>query len=174
MKTGGTNVGAAVRGVLRILLSGLFTYAGISKMYDVRAFADSVASFHLLPDVLLPVAALTLPPLEIAAALLVLSVGRWRQAGVFCLLALLAIFTVALASALARGLPVDCGCFGTSHFDPLSPTKNLWLALGRDLVLGVAAGWLYADSVNLQRPSGQVPSCKATRPDSVGADGAMI
>ncbi len=135
-----------VRWVLRSLLSGLFIYAGAVKMRDAGAFADSVASFRLLPSVLVTPTTLTLPPLEVLAALLALTAGRWRRTGAFCLAVLLAVFVAALASALVRRLTVDCGCFGPDRLDMLTPTKNLWFALGRDAVLGVMAWWLYVES----------------------------
>lgn len=141
-------VGKAARWALRLLLSGLFLYAGTVKMRDSSAFAESVASFHLLPDVLVAPVVLGLPPLEIIAALLTLVGGRWRRVGAFALTVLLLVFTAAVASALVRGLQVDCGCFGPDRLDVLSPTKNLWFALGRDAVLVAIAGFLYADSMS--------------------------
>ncbi|MBE7159310.1 MAG: DoxX family membrane protein [Rhodospirillales bacterium] len=146
MTAGKRRAGQIVRWGLRLFLSGLFAYAGVVKMRDAQAFADSVASFRLLPNVLITPTALTLPPFELLAALLALSAGRWGRAGAFCLLTMLLIFTLALVSALARDLSVDCGCFGPDHLDLLSPTKNLWFALGRDLILATMAGVLYVDS----------------------------
>lgn len=130
----------------RLVLSGVFIYAGAMKMHDPHGFAENVASFHLLSEGLVTPVTLTLPPLEILAALLALSAGLWRRAGAFCLLALLIVFTAALASALARGLQVDCGCFGADRLDILSPTKNLWFALSRDVALLGLAWFLYTDS----------------------------
>lgn len=140
-------IGRGVRWALRLLLSGLFIYAGAVKMRDAHAFAESVASFRLLPDVLVVPVTLGLPPLEILAAGLALCTGRWRRVGALCLWALLLVFTAAVASALMRGLQVDCGCFGPERLDVLSPTKNLWFALGRDVVLAAVAGFLYVDGV---------------------------
>ena len=131
-----------------MLLSGLFAYAGAVKMRDAGAFAESVASFRLLPDVLIAPVALGLPPLEVLAALSALAGGRWGRAGAFALMILLLVFTAAVASALARGLPVDCGCFGPDRLDVLSPPKNLWFGLARDVALVAAAGFLYADRVD--------------------------
>lgn len=132
--------------LLRATISGIFIYAGAVKMRDPHAFAESVASFRLLPQILISPAALTLPPLEILAGIAALAGRNLRRAGAFCLLALLIVFLAALASAQARGLTVDCGCFGADKFDVLSPSKNLWIAQARDVALAVAAWVLYADS----------------------------
>ena len=134
--------------MLRLLLSGVFIYAGAAKICDPHAFSESIDSFRLLPTVLINLAAFTLPPLEILAGLLALLGGRLRRAGAFCLLAMLAIFLGALAQAQARGLSVDCGCFGADKFDVLSPTKNLWIAMARDVALGTAAWFLYVAARN--------------------------
>ena len=134
------------RWILRLALAGVFLYAGVAKMRDARAFAESLTSFKMLPEALITPVALALPPTEIFAAVLSVFRGKSRRLGAFCLLAMLAIFSAALASALVRGLQVNCGCFGADRFDVLSPTKNLWVALGRDAILGVVAGVLYADA----------------------------
>ena len=146
MTAGPSRSGRIVRWGLRLLLSGLFVYAGAAKIRDAAAFAESVASFRLLPDLFVMPVALTLPPLEILAGMFALAAGHWRRVGALGLLILLMTFTAALISALARGLQVDCGCFGPDHLDLLSPTKNLWFALFRDVVLGAVARLLYADS----------------------------
>lgn len=143
-----------IRWTLRLLLSGVFAYAGALKMRDASAFAESIASFRLLPDILVTPVALTLPPLEITAAMLALGADRWRRAGAFCLLVLLLIFTAVLSTALARGLQVDCGCFGPDRLDFLNPMRNLWLALGRDVALAVVAWFLYV-SVDTKNPPRQ-------------------
>ncbi len=138
--------GPAILWFLRLALSGIFIYAGASKLRDPSAFAESIASYQLLPAVLIDPAALTLPPLEIFAGVLALIDGRLRRIGAFGLLTMLAVFLVALASAQSRGLSIDCGCFGADKFDALASTKNLWIALLRDAVLLVTAGGLYVAS----------------------------
>ena len=134
--------------LLRLALSGVFIYAGALKLRDPHSFSESVASFRLLPPMLVNPVALTLPMLELFAAVMALGAGRWRRLGAFSLLALLVVFLLALATALARGINVDCGCFGADNFDVLAPSKNLWGAIGRDLALGASAWVLYAVARN--------------------------
>ena len=138
--------------VLRLGLSGVFVYAGALKVRDPYSFAESVASFRLLPVPLIDPAALTLPILEILAGLAALASGRWRRVGALGLLTLLTVFAAALATASARGLSVDCGCFGARGLDVLAPTKRHWVAIWRDLVLGAVAWVLYA--ANGSQPAG--------------------
>ena len=140
---------------LRLGLSGVFIYAGALKVLDTRSFAESVASFQLLPAPLIDPVALTLPMLEILAGVAALGGGRWRRVGAFGLLAMLAAFVLALTTARVRGLNVDCGCFGASALDALAPTKNHWPAILRDVVLGAVAWVLYlangADAAGVRR-----------------------
>jgi len=120
------------------IIGGVFIVAGALKLQDTQAFADSIASYQVLPRSLINPLALGLPPLEIFVGTLCL-VGWKRRPAVFLLMILTLIFSVALAQALGRGLEVDCGCFGGG---PPSLWKT-WTALGRDLLLVVLLGWMY-------------------------------
>lgn len=146
--------------LLRLTLSGVFVYAGLAKLHDPHVFSESIASFRLLPPALINLSTLTLPPMEILAGLLALTGGRLRRCGAFALLVMLAVFLVALAQAQARGLNVDCGCFGPDRFDALAPTKNLWFAMLRDAVLGAAAWLLYSAANDGDAPTTTDPTKK--------------
>ena len=126
---------------VRISLGGLFLYAGSAKIGSPQSFADSIASFRLLPVPLIDPAALGLPPLEILLGLWLISGWQRRQAA-FSTLALTGFFLLALASALVRGIPVDCGCFGTGG-DPLLGSAHTGVAVARDAGLSAAAAFLY-------------------------------
>jgi putative oxidoreductase len=115
--------------VLRLGLGGAFIYAGWVKALDPVGFADSIASFAVLPPVLISLFALTIPIFEIGAGSLVL-IGWPRRIGALALMVLTAVFCVALVQALARGLTVNCGCFG-----PSASTTNPWLDLARDVTI---------------------------------------
>ncbi len=109
----------------RLLLGGLFLYAGVLKAQDVTAFAGSVASYRILPYAWNFVAAAILPYVETIAGTLLLINQRVRPAA-FLLGILTLIFVVVLVSVLVRGLEIDCGCFNpAAHTTPLA-------ALGRD------------------------------------------
>lgn len=124
-----------------IAMAAIFTYAGIDKIRDPLSFADSVAGFAILPAVLINLLALGLPPFEIASGLMLL--GPWtRRVGALAVAVLSVIFFTALASALLRGLTLDCGCFGTGA--PSRP--RMWLELALDAVLFSAALFVYLRS----------------------------
>jgi putative oxidoreductase len=116
----------------RWYLGGLFVWASWHKLAVPHDFAIDIATYEILPLVLVNVAAITLPWVEIVAGLMLLSGTRIRAAALLVAAMMLA-FMVALAAALARGLDMSCGCFASqgAENDPIS-----WMTMLRDL------GWL--------------------------------
>jgi putative oxidoreductase len=119
---------------LRIALGGVFIYAGAIKLNDPLQFADNIALFSILPVSLINPLALSLPIFEILSGGL-LVVGWLRRPAALAVVVISVVFLGAIASALARGLTIDCGCFGGG----VPSRERMWLDLGRDLVLLAAA-----------------------------------
>lgn len=122
------------------MVGGIFVYAGLAKAGSEAAFADSVASFRLVPNVLIAPLALGLPPFEMLLGAWLIA-GCWRRTAALCAALASGVFLAALTSAALRGLTVDCGCFGSG-----SPAHPLRLAVGRDVLLLAATVALYADA----------------------------
>ncbi len=134
---------------LRLVLGGLFLYAGITKVRNPQAFADSIATFQVLPAGLINLVALSLPPFEILlGAMLVMG---WRlRAGFAGSFLLAAAFVLALGQGIARGLPLDCGCFGSGEPSVMSG----WFSLGRAFLLLLVSGCAFAGEVRQTGKSG--------------------
>lgn len=97
---------------LRLLLAYVFLAAGIPKFLDPATFVEQTANYDLVPS-LAPIIAVTLPPIEIAAAVaLLLGPRTWRQAATLVSFALMCVFTYAVYQAWRRGIDTECGCFG--------------------------------------------------------------
>jgi len=94
----------------RLVLGGLFLYAGLVKAGDVTAFARDVANYKILPYSWNYLVAATLPYIEFLAGLLLIANRRVRPAALVTG-GLTAVFMLILASVVARGLDIDCGCF---------------------------------------------------------------
>ncbi|RYD27572.1 MAG: DoxX family protein [Verrucomicrobiaceae bacterium] len=127
-----------VRTVLCWLCAAVFGLAAWGKLRDPLAFADSIADYRLMawgPGITL--LALGLPVFEMLLALLLVT-GRWNRAAVLGMTGLTLIFTVALISAAARGLNIDCGCSGGGWLPALSIP---WAIVRNTLLLGAGA-WL--------------------------------
>jgi len=103
----------AVLRVLRIALGVVVAWAALAKLSDLAAFSQQVHNFRILPIWSENLVAMTLPWVELVAALSLL-LGIRSRSGALVATGLLAVFTVAVALAVARGLDFQCGCFGTA------------------------------------------------------------
>jgi len=96
---------------LRVVLAGIFFYAGWIKVSDPTLFAIKVRNYELLSDPWVAFVAITLPWLEIICAVCIVS-RRFERGALMWVAGMLLVFLFGLISALARGLDIDCGCFG--------------------------------------------------------------
>ena len=123
-------------------LAVVFFYASVDKIREPLQFADSIGGFAILPLALINPFALSLPPFEVACGLLLLWPST-RRVGSLAVALVSIVFFAALASALLRGLTLDCGCFGVG-----APSRSrMWLELGLDILLFVGALFVYSRSI---------------------------
>jgi thiol-disulfide isomerase/thioredoxin len=100
----------------RLLLAGVFAVAGVAKLLDRDGTRSGVVAFGA-PRRLAGPLALALPLAELAVAFALLPVGS-AVLGAVGALALLTVFSGAIAFNLARGRTPDCHCFGRLHSEP--------------------------------------------------------
>jgi uncharacterized membrane protein YphA (DoxX/SURF4 family) len=126
-------VGPVRRGA-QVVLGLLFVYAALAKIVDVADLATEVHNFRLVPLWSEHLIAMTLPWIELLAGL-ALVLGTSPRAGAWVAGALLVVFTAGVIVAMARGLDINCGCFGTS-----TVTRVGWAKLGENVGMLVLAG----------------------------------
>jgi uncharacterized membrane protein YphA (DoxX/SURF4 family) len=97
--------------LFRLILGGLFVYAGVLKVLDPLDFAQSIRNYDLVGQSLSLAAAIVLPWLEILAGA-ALAAGIWKRASALVISGLLVFFILLTLVTILRGLDVDCGCFG--------------------------------------------------------------
>jgi putative oxidoreductase len=97
--------------VFRLVLGGLFVYAGVVKVLDPLDFAQNIRNYQLVGQSLSFLAAVILPCLEILAGAFLIA-GIWKRGASLVISGLLVFFIALTAVTMARGLDVDCGCFG--------------------------------------------------------------
>ncbi|MGD7787874.1 MauE/DoxX family redox-associated membrane protein [Propionibacteriaceae bacterium Y1700] len=97
--------------VVRLALAAVLIIAGALKVADPQQAVRAVAAYELLPAAITPIVGFALPWLEIALAALLLCGFLTRGAAVATGV-LMVVFIAGVASAWARGLSIDCGCFG--------------------------------------------------------------
>ena len=98
--------------LLRLVLGGMFVFAGGLKLADPAKFATAVGNYRLVPHSMIHLMAITLPGVELVAGGFLLA-GIWLRAAAGVITSLTLVFAVVILSALARGLNIECGCFGT-------------------------------------------------------------
>lgn len=120
----------------QIVVGALLAWAALAKLGDVPALARDVHQFRLVPVAGENLLAIVLPWIEMTAALSLL-VGFRARAGAVVAAGLMTVFTAAVAIALARGLSIECGCFGTASGWRVGTTKLL-MNVGILALAGVA------------------------------------
>jgi uncharacterized membrane protein YphA (DoxX/SURF4 family) len=122
------------------VLGGVFVVAGALKAVDPQSSVAAVSAYQLLPASLATIVGWGLPFAEIALGLLLLA-GIATRAVAAVAGMLLVIFIAGVVSAAARGLSIDCGCFGGGgQVDPGDTAYGTELV--RDVGLLLLAAWL--------------------------------
>lgn len=137
----------------RLILGVLLLVASLDKLFEPVSFAQAIANYRLLTDWAIPLAALTMPWLELVVGLS-LTLGCLTDSAALLATGLGLSFAAAQTSALVRGLDIECGCFGDS-------AHVSWTGLALDLAmagLGLLLLWLgpgrwALDSAFRQKPA---------------------
>jgi len=108
----------------RVILGIVFIFAAVSKADEPEGFAQSISNYKLLPLFLINFFAIILPWIELCAGLLLIF-GISVKENSAILTSLLVIFIIAIVISLARGLNIDCGCFGTVEGTKVGAQKVL-------------------------------------------------
>lgn len=127
--------------IARLILGGVLLAAGGLKIGNLQKSAMSVRAYELLPVWLANFFGYVLPWIEIGMGLLLIAGVAVSIVGLLGALTMFA-FVVAIAQAWARGLSIDCGCFGGGgQVDP-EDTKYLSTIL-RDIGFMLLGVYLY-------------------------------
>lgn len=136
----------------RLILGGVFVYAGVSKVVAPREFAEIVVSYHILSAKVAIYFAYVLPWVEIMLGiLLVLGLGVKKAA--LILSVLLIAFIGAVLIRHFNGLAVSCGCFSPKSSGPVS----IFLIIGRDAILLICGAYLVRGSYGGRQLTGNSP-----------------
>jgi uncharacterized membrane protein YphA (DoxX/SURF4 family) len=140
MQSSPLNFRRAIIWIGRLVLGGIFIYAGYSKAFlpnhnlwpffvlkfslsmNLSNFATQVEAFKMLPPWGVQFVANTLPFAEIALGLLVLFGWRLRIWAPILTLIMLGFFVVVTRAYLLH-MNINCGCFATP--EPIGPRKIL-------------------------------------------------
>ena len=122
--------------VVRLLVGGLFIVAGASKVGHFNDLASAIAGFRLLPEAAVGPLAVLLPFFEIGLGLYLIA-GLFTRTVAIIAAAQLVVYAAAIASAVIRHIPANCGCFG-----PQDTATADWPHVLADLALAAVCALL--------------------------------
>ncbi len=123
----------------RLVLGVTLLVAGLLKVTELDASVQSVRLYQLLPWELTSFVGVALPIVEVALGLLLIT-GTFTRLSAVLGSALMVAFIIGIASVWARGISIDCGCFGEGGAVEASQTQYP-LEIARDTGLLLAGAW---------------------------------
>lgn len=135
-----TGVLDGVGTVIRLGLAAVWLVSGGIKVSDPNQTFVAVQAYQVLPHGLVSPVAAAVPFLELALGVLLLVGLGTRLVAVVSGVVLVA-FIAAVAQSWARGLTIDCGCFGGGGQVAAGDTKYPQ-EIARDVGFLLLAGWL--------------------------------
>jgi uncharacterized membrane protein YphA (DoxX/SURF4 family) len=126
----------------RLGLAAVWIVSGALKAIDLDQTYVAVRAYDVLPTAAVEVVSAVLPFLELALGLLLLLGVGTRAVAVLSAVVLL-VFVAGVSQAWARGLSIDCGCFGGGG--AVAPGSTAYVQeLLRDTGFLLLAAWLIA------------------------------
>lgn len=124
----------------RLITGGVWIAAGGLKLLDPAASVRAVRAYQLLPEAIVPAVGYALPAIEVAVGLLLI-LGLFTRVAAVASAALFVLFIIGIISAWARGISIDCGCFGGGGAKEDAIKDYPW-EIARDLGLFALSAWL--------------------------------
>ncbi len=132
-----TKLGVGARWIVGIV----FVFAAVGKIVEPELFARSILRYQLIPVSAVNLVAILLPWIELFVGMALL-LGIRTKAAALIAGGLLVVFTVAIASAWARGLNIECGCF--TQAAAVSTVSLQKIAENVGLIVGAIVAYLTA------------------------------
>jgi uncharacterized membrane protein YphA (DoxX/SURF4 family) len=133
-------VRSALAVLARLVTGVVWIWAGAAKLTEPYAAVLAVRAYQILPPGIAELVGHLLPVLEIVVGVSLVLGVLTRGAAVVSALLFVA-FIIGISSAWARGLQIDCGCFGGGGFDPDAASRYPW-EIARDTALLLASVFL--------------------------------
>ena len=156
--TGRTRLLDLVGLVARLVLGGVLLYAGATKVLTPVGSARAVQAYQIFPFEVAQYIGYALPMVEIILGVLLI-LGLFTRTTAIIGTVLMVLFIAGIASAWARGLAIDCGCFGGGG--EVAPGETQYpRRIAEDVAFALCGVWLIVrprsllslDNTLLRRP----------------------
>jgi uncharacterized membrane protein YphA (DoxX/SURF4 family) len=125
----------------RLFLGVVLVYAGSVKVGHPLTSQRAVQAYQIFPFDLAGYIGLALPFVEIALGALLL-LGLFTRPVAIVSTLLMVAFIIGISQAWARGLSIDCGCFGGGG--TIAPSATAYpQEIARDTSFALAGAWLW-------------------------------
>jgi protein-disulfide isomerase len=124
--------------VVRLFLGAIWIWAAVPKLRSPRTFVQAVRAYDVTPEWLSKAIGYGLPVLEFAIGVLLI-LGIVVRMSAIASAALLVVFLIGVIQAAARGLKLECGCFGGGGE---TVQTHYTIEILRDIGLLILAGYL--------------------------------
>lgn len=143
--------------LLRLIIGGVYVYVAWNKLINPEEFAKAIKNYDMLPLQVINIIAITLPYIELFAGLFLIF-GFYKKGSSVILGMTLVVFIIALTSAYARGLNIDCGCGFTSTTQESYSKTDLLVRIFQDILMfiGVVIIYIFGDKKTETEPVQQI------------------
>ena len=125
--------------VLRLILGAIFIYASVNKLFHGEEFAKAIKNYEMLPLFTINFLAIILPYIEFVTGILLIT-GIYKKGSSAIAILSLVVFLIALTSAYARGLDINCGCFSLEN---TASKSDILTRIFEDLIMLIVAVVVY-------------------------------
>lgn len=124
---------------IRIILGAVFVYASVGKLFRPEDFAKAILRYEFLPIYFVNITAIVMPWIEFFTGILLI-LGIFKKASSMLASISLVLFLIALTSAFARGLDINCGCFS---LEETSSKGDIIYRIAEDILMLIGAVIVY-------------------------------
>jgi putative oxidoreductase len=136
---------------VQIALGVIFIVAALPKISDPPSFAHMIYNYKMIPWALINPMALIMPWTELLCGV-ALVLGIWKGTVRTIVAAMLFVFIAAIGYNLARGNPIDCGCFNVADAGKTVEERfaDMRFVIVRDLGMLLMVGQMWLGSHQLK------------------------
>jgi uncharacterized membrane protein YphA (DoxX/SURF4 family) len=137
--------------ILRLIIGAMFIYVAYNKFINPEEFAKAIKNYDMLPLQVINIMAIILPYIELFSGLFLI-LGIYKKGSSAIIGISLIVFIIALTTAFARGLNIDCGCGFSSLIQETASKNELVIRIFEDILmlLGIIIIYMFCDEKKIE------------------------